>query len=129
MKKHLNKYKQVVKFGLVGAVNTVFTLSLILLFGKLLGLNYLIVNPMSYLLPTITSFYFNKKWTFKSNGKVKREGFLFFVVIGVAWLVQYCFLFLAVEAMKFDSFVAQIAGMVVFTSINFLGQKFITFKS
>mgnify|MGYP000985092236 FL=1 len=81
MKKHLNKYKQVVKFGLVGAVNTVFTLSLILLFGKLLGLNYLIVNPMSYLLPTITSFYFNKKWTFKSNGKVKREGFLFFVVM------------------------------------------------
>jgi putative flippase GtrA len=128
MKKHLGRYKQVVKFGLVGAANTVFTLALILLLEKILGLNYLIVNPISYLLPTISSFYFNKKWTFRSNGKVKREGFFFFVVIGVAWLVQYCFLFLVVEAMKVDSFVAQIAGMIVFTSINFLGQKFITFK-
>ena len=129
MKKHLHRYKQVVKFGLVGAINTVFTLALILLLEKIMGLSYLIVNPISYLLPTISSFYFNKKWTFRSKGKVHREGFFFFAVIGVAWLFQYCFLFLVVEQFGIDSFVAQVAGMIIFTGINFLGQKFVTFRS
>lgn len=94
-----------------------------------MGFSYLIVNPISYLLPTISSFYLNRKWTFKSEGKVHKEGILFFAVIGFAWLVQYAFLYILVEKVAIDPIVAQVFGMVIFTGINFLGQKFVTFKS
>ena len=123
------RYRQLVKFGLVGAANTVFTFSIIFILNKVLGIVYLIVNPIAYLLPTISSFYFNRKWTFRSEGNVKKEGLLFFVVIGVAWLVQYFLVFLLVEKIFVDPLIAQIVGMVVFTGLNFAGQKFITFKS
>ena len=123
------KYRQLVKFGLVGAANTLFTFSIIFIMNKVFGISYLIVNPIAYLLPTISSFYFNKKWTFRSEGNMKKEGILFFAVIGVAWVVQYFLLYLMVERMKVDALFAQIAGMVVFTGLNFAGQKFITFKS
>ena len=88
----------------------------------------MVVNPIAYFLPTISSFYLNKKWTFKSEGNVKKEGVLFFVVIGIAWLVQYFFLYILVERLKVDSVIAQIIGMVVFTGLNFTGQKFLTFR-
>jgi len=123
------RYRQLVKFGLVGAANTLFTFSIIFILNKVLGITYLIVNPIAYLLPTITSFYFNRKWTFKSEGNVKKEGLLFFLVIGVAWLVQYCLVFLLVEQIGVDPLIAQIVGMIVFTGLNFTGQKFITFKN
>ena len=123
------RYRQLVKFCLVGAANTLFTFSIIFILNKVLGITYLIVNPIAYLLPTITSFYFNRKWTFKSEGNVKKEGLLFFVVIGVAWLVQYCLVFLLVEQISADPLIAQIVGMIVFTGLNFTGQKFITFKN
>ena len=122
------RYQQVIKFGLVGVANTLFTFVLIFLLEKLMGFSYLIVNPISYLLPTISSFYLNKKWTFKSEGEVKKEGVLFFAVIGAAWLVQYGLLYLVVEKFQIDALIAQVIGMVMFTGMNFLGQKFITFR-
>lgn len=125
----LLRYQQVIKFGLVGVANTGFTFALIFLLEKVLGLNYLIVNPIAYLLPTISSFYLNKKWTFKSEGQVKKEGVLFFAVIGFAWLIQYGFLYVLVEKLAVDPIIGQVIGMVVFTGINFLGQKFVTFRA
>ena len=128
MKQLFIRYQQVLKFGLVGLANTGFTFGLIFLLEKVMGLSYLIVNPISYLLPTISSFYLNKKWTFKSEGEVKKEGFLFFTVIGVAWLIQYGLIYLLVDKFKMNPLVAQGIGMVMFTGMNFLGQKFITFR-
>lgn len=128
MKQLLIRYQQVIKFGLVGLANTGFTFALIFILEKVMGFNYLIVNPISYLLPTLSSFYLNKKWTFKSEGKVKKEGALFFIVIGIAWSIQYCLLYILVEKLKFDPFVSQAIGMVMFTGMNFLGQKFVTFR-
>ena len=125
----LYKYRQVIKFGLVGLANTLFTLSLFFLLGKVMELHYLIVNPIAYFIPTITSFYLNKKWTFKSDGNVKKEGAMFFLVIGVAFCIQYSLLYLMVEKLAMDEYVAQLTGMVVFTGCNFLGQKFVTFKA
>ena len=122
------KYRQVIKFSLVGMANTLFTFSIIFLLHKVLGISYLIVNPIAYFLPTVSSFYMNKKWTFKSEGNVKKEGVLFFMVIGIAWCIQYALLYMMVEKMHLDSLVAQALGMLVFTALNFTGQKFVTFR-
>lgn len=128
----LYKYRQLIKFGIVGVGNTLISLALIYLFDKVMGLGFQIANPLAYFLATLNSYYLNKKWTFKSGGEnrsKKKEGALFFGVIGVAWLIQYAFLFILVKVFLIDDLIAQIMGMFVFTGLNFLGQKYVTFKA
>lgn len=128
----LYKYRQLIKFGIVGVANTLISLALIYLFDKVMGLGFQIANPLAYFLATLNSYYLNKKWTFKSGAEArskKKEGALFFGVIGVAWLIQYAFLFILVKVFLIDDLIAQIMGMFVFTGLNFLGQKYVTFRA
>ncbi len=123
------RYRQVIKFGLVGVANTAICFALIFFQEEVLGIGYKVSNPVAYFLSTLNSFYLNKKWTFKSEGKAKKEGMVFFLVIGAAWFIQYVLLRYLVESAGVNDLVAQTVGMVIFTGLNFLGQKFITFRS
>lgn len=125
----LHRYRQVLKFGIVGVLNTAVGFGLIFLFDKVMGLGFEIANPLAYFLSTLNSYYLNRKWTFKSGGKVHKEGALFFAVIAGAWAIQYALLYYLIDILKMDDLVAQTIGMVLFTGLNFLGQKFITFRS
>lgn len=130
MRELVYRYRQVIKFGLVGVANTLISLALLFFLEEVVKMDIRIANPLAYLLGTVNSFYLNKKWTFKSEGKVHKEGPLFFAVIGVAWLIQYVIaVYWMVGILHWDKFVAQVIGMVLFTGLNFVGQKFITFKS
>lgn len=122
------RYRQIVKFGIVGLANTAIAFGLLFLFEGM-GLSYQIANPLAYFLSTLNSFYLNKRWTFKSEGKAHKEGFTFFAVIAGAWFIQYCLLYYLVEVMHMNDKIAQAIGMVVFTGLNFVGQKLITFKA
>lgn len=123
------RYRQVLKFGIVGVLNTAVGFGLIFLFDKVMGMGFEIANPLAYFLSTLNSFYLNKKWTFKSDGKVHKEGAVFFAVIAVAWAIQYGLLYYLIDIQHMDELVAQTIGMVLFTGLNFLGQKFITFRA
>lgn len=79
------------KFVIVGIGNTFLDFGLMNVFS-LLGLGFF-ANYLSTFIAMISSFYFNKKWTFNSHGKsrkaLRREIILFFVftIIGI-WLIQ-----------------------------------------
>jgi len=110
-------------------LNTAVGFGLIFLFDKVMGMGFEIANPLAYFLSTLNSYYLNRKWTFKSDGKVHKEGAVFFGVIGAAWAIQYGLLYYLIDVLKMDELVAQTIGMVFFTGLNFLGQKFITFRA
>jgi putative flippase GtrA len=125
----LVKYKQLVKYGLVGAANTLISFAVFYVLHKLLGVNYKIANPIAYVSGMLNGFYFNKKWTFKSDGSLKREAVLFLAVNGVSLLTQYLIITMLVEKMGQDPLHAQVVGTLCSICINFLGQKFLAFKN
>jgi putative flippase GtrA len=120
---------QAMKFGLVGVLNTGITLGMIFVLMKGLRVHYALSNCIGYALGFLSSFVFNKKWTFQSKGNVSREGVLFGAVFGVCYLIQLGALLLMKETMNIKADYAQLLAIAVYTGLNFMLNKLITFKN
>ncbi len=79
---------QAIRFGIVGVLNTGITLAVIFVLMKVLGVHYALSNVIGYLLGSLNSFMLNKKWTFRSKGKVGLQGVLFGALLCVCYLIQ-----------------------------------------
>ena len=125
----IDLYWQLLKYGLVGVLNTLVTLLSIFVLMKLLNVSYIISNAAGYLFGFTNSFVLNKIWTFRSKGPVGREGILFIAIFLICYGIQLICLLFFKEIVYIRIEVATIMAMVVYTGLNFLGNKFITFRS
>lgn len=121
-------YWQLLKYGIVGVANTIVTLASIFILMNLLGVAYVVSNAIGYILGFTNSFILNKLWTFKSRGSVGREGILFIIIFLVCYGVQLACLIFLKEVAHIRINVATLMAMVVYTVLNFTGNKFITFR-
>ncbi len=132
---------QIVKFGEVGVLNT-FVDAGILNFligasGITAGVWLAPLNTVSFLFAMTNSYFWNKVWTFKNEGRATGKNFLqFLVVSGIGWGINTGILVLV------TSLVSPLFGLsagawaniaklgAIFISIiwNFFGYKFIVFK-
>ena len=119
--------KQLFKYGIVGVFNTVITLATIFIVTHLLKNPYL-ANGIGYILGFCNSFIMNRFWTFKSTGSVKKESFTFIIIFGICYLIQLGIFYTLNAKLNLNTNWAQIIAMVFYTVINFLGNKFVTFK-
>ena len=120
--------RQFVKFGLVGILNTIITISIIFVFMKLLNISYIISNVVGYLFGFINSFILNKIWTFASKKSIGRESFLFVVIFVVCYSLQLILLIILKEKLQIKPEYAQIISIIFYSILNFTGNKFITFR-
>jgi putative flippase GtrA len=138
--------KQVVKYGIVGVGNTLLSLVIIWFMTKKFGCTETLSNFAGYFIGLISSFFLNRKWTFNSKCDVVGSAVKFFLVFVVCYLLQLGVLLLlnhycpqnppfyslfepVLKIFKIDAlFYIQILSMVVYTMINFLINKYYTFK-
>lgn len=119
---------QVVKFGIVGVLNTaVGWISFLVLF-YLFGLEFRVSNVISYICGLINSFFFNKLWTFKSRQCNFREVFWFLLVFLFAFGLQYYISVFLKERLNFHPIIAYVLGNSFYIVVGFFGNKMITFK-
>lgn len=90
MKALLRKHATKVRFGLVGAANTALDFGLLLMLANFFAVPHVIANIISSSIAFISSFFANKKYTFKTTGQsVVREMILFTVVtLFGLWVIQ-----------------------------------------
>jgi putative flippase GtrA len=90
MKALLKKHATKVRFGLVGAANTALDFGLLLMLANFFAVPHVIANIISSSIAFISSFFANKKYTFKTTGQsVVREMILFTVVtLFGLWVIQ-----------------------------------------
>lgn len=119
--------KQAVKYGVVGAINT---LTNFIAFESLIavGINIVLSNLAGYIVGLIGSFIMNRKWTFKSNGPVKKESFLFVIIFGVCYLIQLGVLLLLNSQLNMHHSLSQIIAIGTFSVCNFSFNKIFTFN-
>lgn len=124
------------KFLLVGIINTIFGTLLMFLLYNLAGFGYWGSSAASYILASILSFFLNKSFTFRNKGSVIKTALRFAVNIAVCYLLAYSIskplvtMVLSNTSLS-KSIVEQISmllGMVVFTMLNYIGQRFFAFK-
>jgi len=139
-------FRQAIKYGVVGVVNTLLTLAVIWIMTKRLGCSEALSNFVGYFIGLINSFLLNRKWTFGSKGSFLGGAVKFFVVFVICYLLQlgvllllnhtcpnnpplYSFFEPLLKCFNIDTlFYIQMISMVVYTIINFLINKYYTFK-
>lgn len=122
-----------VKFMIVGIINTVTGAAIMFGLYNLAGCSYWVSSASNYILVSILSFFLNKKFTFRSGNNTGKSALRFAVHICLCYLIAYGFAekllfhFLAEGNPVLRENLAMAAGMCIFTGINYLGQRFFVF--
>ncbi|MDR0749045.1 MAG: GtrA family protein [Tannerellaceae bacterium] len=120
--------RQVIKYGIVGISNTIVTATVIWAMMKLFGCQAVLSNITGYIAGLLNSFILNKQWTFKSSDSWTGSAIRFGMVFGICYLLQLGLLLYLDKHLSTDPYYNQLIAMIFYTAINFLMNKFYTFK-
>jgi putative flippase GtrA len=121
---------QFIKFSLVGFLNTAIHYGLFYVTYEYLGLYHLLASTLGFCVAVTNSYLINKHWTFKARGADVRHEFTKFITVNLITLsINLGSMALLVEQFGIDPRVAQLASIGLTLSINFLGNKFWTFRN
>jgi len=119
---------QAIKFSLVGVVNTLLGLGTMFVLFNIFKLNYLSSNILGYCVGLINSYIWNKYFTFASKKSSIIEFSKFIIIFITSYLLNLIVVVFIVEVIKVNENISYIIGMIFYTIINFLGNKYITFR-
>ena len=133
-----NLFKNItfIKFILVGIVNTIIGLSLMLIFYNIFLWGYWLSSAISYIIASIISYFLNKHFTFKSTVRNLYGIIRFSILIGICYILSYSIAkpltFFILKSFNLPinivEQIAMIIGMVIFSLLNYVGQKLWVFK-
>ncbi len=119
---------EALKYGTIGVVNTLLTLTIIWLMRNFFHTSLVFANATGYTLGFLNSFLLNRNWTFKTKNNWKKEFSKFLLAFLVCYLIQLgVVLFLEKHTMMKEEYTT-LLGMIVYTAINFLLNKYYTFR-
>ena len=124
----------VVRFVLVGAVNTLFGAGIMFIFYNCLHLSYWLSSASNYFFGSILSYFLNKYFTFRRTERSAKYIVRFVINISVCYFAAYSVAkplitqLLASASVTAQENIAMLAGMVIFTVLNYFGQKLFAFK-
>ena len=124
-----------VRFLLVGVLNTALSAALMFLLYDGLRLSYWPATAIAYLVGAVVSFFLNFRFTFKSNANPALAALRFAVNVAVCYVLAYSLakplvkaVFSGVLTPEWSERAAMVAGMGLYTILNYLGQRFFAFR-
>lgn len=126
-------YWQFVKFGLVGAGNTLLSLCLYWLCLYVLGWHYQISNAVSFLLSVANAYFWNSRYVFRaSHTRTPRQHAAAFgktlAAYGGTFFLNAALLTLLVEAFHISEGLAPLLATAATIPFNFLLNKYWAFR-
>ncbi|HNW87386.1 MAG TPA: GtrA family protein [Candidatus Limiplasma sp.] len=125
---------QFVKFGLVGASNTLISLAVYWLCLYVFRWHYQISNAVSFLVSVVNAYYWNGRFVFKTSGgftlgQHARAFTKALASYGSTFLLNAALLSLCVEALHISTGLAPIVCMLVTIPLNFVLNKYWAFRT
>lgn len=126
--------RTILKFLIVGVVNTLFGTAVMFSLYNLAGCSYWISSAANYILGSILSFFLNKYFTFQNKERPWRQVVRFTVNIAACYLVAYGVakpavrMLLSGQSVSIQENAAMLVGMCIFTGLNCFGQRFFAFR-
>ena len=124
----------VVRFLLVGVVNTLVGCGAMFLLYNLAHWSYWLSSAANYILGGVVSFFLNKYFTFESKEWSWSQVWKFVLNVTVCYILGYglakplALKALSGQSVEVQENVAMLVGMCLYTGFNYLGQKFFAFK-
>ncbi|MCQ2478069.1 MAG: GtrA family protein [Clostridia bacterium] len=132
MKKFFDK--SMIKFALVGVINTLIGAGTMFLLYNLAHCSYWISSAANYLVGGVVSFFLNKYYTFNNKDRSWRQVIKFALTVSVCYLLSYGAAKPAVMYLlknldrKWQENIAMAVGMCLYFVLNYLGQRFFAFN-
>lgn len=121
---------QLIKFGLVGLLNTALGLALIYAFKWGWGWGDAVANLAGYGLCIGLGFVLNGRWTFGQSALGLRHGLGYLGVVALAYLLNLSTVLLSIQWLGVPGDYAQLLGVPVFTLSSFvLNRRFVFTQS
>lgn len=126
--------KKLLKFIIVGIINTIFGSLLMFTLYNFGGFNYWEASATNYIFGSILSYFLNKYFTFKNNEKSIQQILKFIINILVCYLLAYGIAkpvvihLLSKMTTNIQDNISMLIGMCLFTLLNYIGQRYFTFK-
>lgn len=121
------------KFILVGIINTLVGTGIMFSLYNLFGFTYWVSSAANYIFTSFLSFFLNKYFTFRVQQWSAYMVFAFVFTIAISYLLAYSiakpivYYILVDHSQKIRDNAAMFAGMVLFTGLNYIGQRFVVF--
>lgn len=127
-----------IRFLLVGVLNTLVGLSTIFILLNSLGFSYYISTFVGNGIGAMVSFFLNRTFTFDSGTSIKAGAPKFIAVILFCYYCAYTISSIAAGwlvpnligiHMISEKEIAVLLGTIIYTILNYLGQKYFVFKA
>lgn len=126
--------KTVLKFIFVGILNTLLGYAIMFTLYNFFNCNYFFSTAMNYIFGGILSFFLNKYFTFQNKTKSVKQIFKFIFNLIICYGIAYGlakpfvnFIFSSLSKSIREN-IAMFIGMILFTVINYFGQKIFVFE-
>lgn len=126
--------KTMLRFLLVGVINTLVGTTVMFVGYNLLHLGYWVSSAANYVVGSVVSYVLNRTFTFQSKTKGAGEAMRFIVNISVCYLIAYGMakpaikMLLSGSAVEIQENLAMLCGMGLFVVLNYFGQRYFVFR-
>jgi putative flippase GtrA len=120
--------KQLLRFGLVGVVNTLIGLLIIYAIMFLFGAGLAIANFIGYTFGFVVSFILNRIWTFQDRQSIRQVLPRYLLVACASYLLNLAVVLLVDSKFNFNGYLIQLLGIMTYTVCMFLGCRYLVFS-
>jgi putative flippase GtrA len=118
----------VVRFLAVGVLNTMLGLACIYAVDTVMRLGDVASNLIGYTIAVIFSFSANRRWTFRHTGGAMPAFGRYLLVLVAAYLANLAAMLAARDLFHQPSAVAQLAGVLPYALLGYLGSRWFAFR-
>lgn len=129
----MEKYRDIIAYGITGALTTLLNIALYYLFERVLGLDYLLCAALAFILATVFAFFGNKYFVFRSKTRGLGEWWAEFLKFTAMRLIvggfDVAFMFVSVGLLHFYDLAMKILSNAVVIVCNYIFGKLIIFRN
>ena len=122
------RFHDLILYGIIGCLSSGLDFCVYTFLVRIIGMNYLLANCISVVIGITTSFTLNRKYNFKVTDRTFRRFAIFFTVGICGMLLSNLILYVCIDKLMMDSIVSKLLSIVFVVLIQFLINKFVTFK-
>lgn len=120
--------RQLLLYGLIGCLSAGIDFICFNILTVYAGVYYIIANCLSVLVGIVVSFTLNRTFNFRVSDKIAQRFGLFFCIGMLGLVLSNAILWVGVELCHLTEMISKIASILIVAFIQFIFNKFITFK-
>ncbi len=125
-----NKYQEQILYIIFGFFTTLISIAVFAFFSKVIFLDELIANILSFIAAVFFAFVTNRKWVFsyKKQESFLKQLLLFYLGRLFTLIIEEAILFVFVSYLHFDALIIKTVSQVVVIILNYIISKIFIFK-